>query len=103
MFDREEYRKRRKEGKRGQGDKEKRSFTPFGLGSNRAYDRKKSRKRFYKDPNDEKDMGKPFTKKGVRHRNGAVPFEPEFPPEISNHERVFRQRLKSKRYKRIGE
>lgn len=99
-FDKDAYRKRREAGKRGQGDREKAPLIPFGLGSNRKRYRMKLRKRFKKDPYDPQDIGKPYTKKGVRHRNGRKPFEPEFNPKVSNHERVFRQRLKSGRYKR---
>lgn len=97
-FDKAEYRARRKAGKRGQGDREKAPLIPFGFGSNRARYRMKVRKRFHL--NDEDTAGRPYTKKRVRHRNGRKPFEPEFNPKVSNHERVFRQRLKSGRYKR---
>lgn len=62
--------------------------------NNRAGRRMRSRARYYDSPTD--FDGKPFTAKGVKHRNGSVPFTPSKDPKETNHERVVRQRLARK-------
>lgn len=108
-FSKATYRNRRKQGKRGQGDKPTATFEP-GEGHhmvrgpkglqmvNRKQARQKLRAKFYED--DEDKVGKPFTRKGVKHQQGKPKFTgPTYAPEVSNHERVFRQRIKSGRIK----
>ena len=61
---------------------------------NRAASRRKFRARYYNGPND--NVGKPYTAKGVRHRQGQVPTSsdhtPTHNPKENNHARVLRQR-----------
>lgn len=110
-FSKTSYRSRRAKGKRGQGD----HFNPIrvveeGKGGhmvrtskgfdtvNRKQARQKLRSRWFMDEDDK--VGKPFTAKKARHVVGEPKFKgPTYAPDVSNHERVFRQRVKSGRIK----
>lgn len=108
-FSKESYRSRRNKGLRGQGDKPKPKVkagegkhmvrTPTGFEAvNRKQSRQRLRARWYEDEEDK--VGKKFTQRKARHVQGEPKFKgPSYDPSISNHERVFRQRVKSGRIK----
>jgi hypothetical protein len=75
------------------------------LGSNRASYRRKIRARFYgmlrnaRGILKENEQGRPFTGKGVTHKNGKKPFFPSQDPNVPNKVRVRNQRIRSGRIK----
>lgn len=104
-FDKDEYWKNRKAGKRGQGEPTKIEVTDDAKSGehmvqvgtslsfvNRQTARRQAnvRNRYYAGKDD--SVGKPFTAKGVRHSNGRKEFEPSQDPNETNHQRVLRQR-----------
>jgi hypothetical protein len=126
MFDKVAYWKNRKAGKRGQGEQPKATVTPTSMGSNRKTYRRKLRDRFFDAPRlavigqkpaerDEKGKvikqgdkirtviedkeGRPFTSKGVTHKDGKKPFFPSQDPNVPNKVRVRNQRIRSGRIK----
>lgn len=104
-FDKDTYWKNRKAGKRGQGEEPKAKVIPNGIGSNRKEYRRKVRKSFYgmienaRGRFKKNETGKPFTAKGVKHRNGSTPFSPSQDPNVPNKVRVRNQRIRSGRIK----
>lgn len=86
-FNKAEYRKRRSEGKRGQGDYPETSrVLERGFGSNRARYRQKLRARYYENEDD--TVGKPFTKKGVKpNPQKKEKFSLRLDPTLSNKQR----------------
>lgn len=109
MFDKQAYRNRRDKGLRGQGDKIRPKVEPGEGGHmirtskgfkmvNRKQARQKLRSRYYE--NEEDKVGRPFTRKGVKHQQGESKFKgPLHDPSVSNHERVRSQRIRSGRIK----
>lgn len=85
-FDKDEYRRRRKAGKRGQGDIPEGKFTPH-FGANRASYRQKLRARYYENEDD--TAGKVFTAKGVKpNKQKKEKFSLTLDPTLSNKQRL---------------